>query len=142
LIAAISHLAANKHHWSRTVENMASELGLEAKELGTVLDGFRGLFRKTPGVGSKTGKHAYGLQMRWALRNRDADENALPEDKYPTLSLEQTRLLMDFVMHSAEIEQNRRMAWVTNVVSVFAAVVAAMAAIYVAWIAATNQPVP
>jgi hypothetical protein len=110
---------------------MASELSLDAERLRKVFDGFPGLYRRSIRT-SKSGEHYYAIQARYAQREGADTEDPEEISYIAPLSPERLKLLIDFVVQSAEAERASRRAWVTNTISMCAAIIAAIAAITVA----------
>ena len=135
LIASIIYLGTQRGWWARTPNRLAAELSLDEAKLTVVFDGFPGIFRKSAKP-SETGQHYYSLQARYALR-ADYTEGEERTD-IPTLPIETTRLIYDFVLKAADDERALKRFTTSNRIAVGAAVVSALTAIIVALMAAGN----
>lgn len=131
LVSAITYLSSHKYYWARSPTNMARELSLDRDHLRRVFEGFPGIFRRSVRV-SDAGEHFYAVQARYA--QRDGGDTSDPEQVsyIEPLPVDRLRLLTDFVLASAEAERAGRRAWITNTISVGAALIAAGSAIAVA----------
>jgi hypothetical protein len=131
LIASIIYLATQRGWWARTPKMLASELSLDEAKLAAVFDGFPGIFRKSAQP-SEIGQHYYSLQARYAL----LDDHNQEEDRAdtPTLPIETTRLIYDFVLKAADDERTRQRTWNSNRIAVGAAIASAITAIIVAFL--------
>lgn len=129
LIASIIYLASQRGWWARTPKMLASELSLDENRLTAAFDGFPGIFRKSAKP-SETGQHFYSLQARYALRDDyQGDETRVD---IPTVPIETTRLIYDFVLKAADDERVRNRTAISNRLAVGAAIASAITAIIVA----------
>jgi hypothetical protein len=139
LVALLTHLA-NTDRESRTVPNMARDLGLDEHQVRKVLQQFTGLFRKSRTVDKKNGEPFYTVHLRYARRKRDGAT-------VPTEPLKPSELstLLDLVLKMVarenemsklyvELKQRGRTLIVTNIVTMIAALLAALVAITTAFI--------
>lgn len=132
LVPAIHYLATNRGWWARSAGELAKELSLNESSLLAAFDGFPAIFRKSKFTDAQTGQHYYALQARYAKREgSDLGEQEQVID-VPPLPVEHLRLVLDFVLQMAEVERAGRRSWISSVVSVGAAVIAAVAAILAA----------
>ncbi|MBY8138902.1 hypothetical protein [Vibrio fluvialis] len=130
LIALVTHLAMTD--WSaRSPTNISKAISIDKHEIITVLESFKGLFRKGKRVNKKTNENYYSLQIRHArqwLEDTDADDE---ESKKPPLEPEYLNKLLDFVITKAAEERSNKIAvfgpWLTAAASL---VVAALAIIF------------
>ena len=131
LVSSLVYLSSHSYYWARSPTNMATELSLDAERLRKVFDGFPGLYRRSVRT-SSSGEHYYAVQARYA--QREGGDIGDPEQisYIAPLPTERLKLIIDFVVHSAEAERASRRAWVVNTVSMTAAIVAATAAVTVA----------
>ena len=134
LIAAITYLGTHSYYWARTPSNMASELSLDRNKLAAIFDGFPGIFRKSaePAPGSK--EHFYSLQARYAMREGAGTREPEQVSYIAPLSVEMISQLNSFVLHASQMETEGRKQFWGNIVSVGAAIVAALTAIAVAFL--------
>jgi hypothetical protein len=135
LVAVLTHLA-NTDAESRTVTNMARDLGFEEQQVRTVVQNFTGIFRKSRP--DHEGKTFYTVHMRYARRKREGE-------RVPTepLTAEELASLFDLVsnmvarenemskLHVELTQRNRTLLW-TNIVTMVAALLAALIAILTA----------
>ncbi|HEX6612342.1 MAG TPA: hypothetical protein VF022_00555 [Rhodanobacteraceae bacterium] len=113
----------------RTPPNLSKALSIDESEIEQVLDGYKGLFRKSKKVSKKTGKHFYTLQIRYArqwLEERLEDDEG---EKKPPLEAEYLTTLLNFVTHKAAEEKNRSLSLVTSWIAAGASLLVAVLAI-------------
>ena len=130
LIALVTHLAMTD--WSaRSPTNISKAISIDKDEIITVLESFKGLFRKGKRINKKTNENYYSLQIRHArqwLEDIDTDDE---ESKKPPLESEYLNKLLDFVIAKAVEERSNKIAvfgpWLTAAASL---VVAALAIIF------------
>ncbi|MDE1225686.1 hypothetical protein MCT03_15820 [Vibrio aestuarianus] len=130
LIALVTHLAMTD--WSaRSPTNISKAISIDKDEIITVLESFKGLFRKGKRINKKTNENYYSLQIRHArqwLEDTDTDDE---ESKKPPLESEYLNKLLDFVIAKAAEERSNKIAvfgpWLTAAASL---VVAALAIIF------------
>jgi len=128
LVAGIGYLGANPYWVGRSASEMADELSLEKPRVQEMFETFPSIFRRSK-QSSNSGERYYSLQARYAQRKTKAgDESEMPD--IAPLSLEQMSLLYEFVTQAARDESAALRHWAANGVSVFAAIIAASAAIY------------
>jgi|tagenome__1003787_1003787.scaffolds.fasta_scaffold19862841_2 hypothetical protein len=101
LIGLISYLALTPKK-SRTPPNLAADLSLDQQEVRAAFENFPGLFRRSKRTSSE-GEHFYTLQARFALREADDDDPALP-----SLRADILQALLEFVAQRAQAEQTAR----------------------------------
>jgi hypothetical protein len=132
LIASIVYLGTHTYYWARTPANLAAELSLSEGRLQTVFDDYPGLFRKS-GKPSKSGQHFYSLQARYA--QREGGNTVEPEQVsyIAPLTTDKLQMLVDFVKHAAEREQEMSLRMLSNGIAVLAALVSAASAIFIAF---------
>jgi hypothetical protein len=131
LVSTIVYLSTHGFYWARSPSNMATELSLDKHRLSKVFDGFPGLYRRSVRR-SSAGEHYYAVQARYAQREGGDTEDPEEISYIAPLPVERLKLLIDFVTQSAEAERTNRRAWITNTISMSAAIVAAIAAVAVA----------
>jgi hypothetical protein len=143
LLALVTHLAST-HLQSRTVPGLARDLGFNAEDVRTVLNGFPGMFRKSRST-DRAGEPYYSVHLRYARRslsNEPNEHEAADADNEPLNSEELSslfQLITQMVAHESERsnllmefrQRNHALLW-TNAITLIAALVAAVAAIYAA----------
>jgi hypothetical protein len=131
LVSSLVYLGSHSYYWARSPSNLAKELSLDAARLQEVFDGFPGLYRRSVRL-SETGERYYAVQARYA--QREGGDTADPDQisYIAPLSSERLQLVINFVTQSAEAERAGRRAWITNSISMFAAIIAAGSAVTVA----------
>ena len=128
LISSLIYLSTHTYYWARSPSNMARELSLDEERLRGVFNGFPGLFRRSQRK-TENGEHFYAVQARYAQREGGGTSDPDQVSYIEPLSNERLKLLIDFVLQSAEEERAGKRATVSNSISVAAAIVAAIAAI-------------
>lgn len=152
LVALVTHLSATQRK-SRTVPNLARDLGFSEKEARTVVEGFRGLFRQSR-TRNASGERSYAVHLRHARRPLRGAHDADDEEQGPleseeisallqlvssmvTQEKETSRLLIEQkdALHRLrlDLEQRDRSLRVTGIWSMLAASLAAIAAIFAAF---------
>ncbi|GEO43635.1 hypothetical protein SAE02_77830 [Skermanella aerolata] len=128
LLASIIYLGSHDYYWARSPKNMAEELSLDEERLKNVFNGFPGIYRRSLRK-ANNGQHYYALQARYAQKK--GGDVSDPEEVFYIDPLDTTKLqlLITFVLQSAEQERTSRRAFVTNFISITAAIIAAMAAV-------------
>lgn len=131
LVSSLVYLGTHSYYWARSPSNLAKELSLDPAHLQMVFDGFPGLYRRSVRL-SETGEHYYAVQARYA--QRDGVDTSDPDQisYIAPLSSERLELIINFVTQSADAEHASRRAWVTNSISMTAAIIAAVSALAVA----------
>ena len=130
LIALVTHLAMTD--WSaRSPTNISKAISIDKNEIITVLESFKGLFRKGKRINKKTNENYYSLQIRHARQWLEESENDDEEAKKPPLESEYLTKLLDFVIAKAAEERANKIAtfgpWLTAIASL---IVAALALIF------------
>ena len=134
LLASIVYLGTQPSFWARRPNYLAAELSLDEARMRRVLNGFPGIFRKSPKA-AEHGEHYYSLQARYALRT---DYNTVEKKvRIPPLPVETVRLMYEFVQKSADDERSGWRSILANGVAVAAAITSALTAVYVA---TTKEP--
>lgn len=131
LVSSLVYLGSHSYYWARSPSNLARELSLDPSRLQMVFDGFPGLYRRSERL-SEIGEHYYAVQARYAQREGGDTEDPDRISYIKPLSPERLQLIINFVTQSAEAERASRRAWVTNSISMSAAIIAAVAAVAVA----------
>ena len=128
LVASVLYLGIQDYWWARSPKEMARERSLDETKLQAVFEGFPGIFRRSTRLNADNGQHMYSLQARYAQK-----DGKTPPDKQisyiPPLDTEKIRMLLDFILKSADDERVGRRNRAGNLVAVLAAIVAAVAAI-------------
>ena len=139
LVAVLTHLA-NTDRESRTVPNMARDLGLDAQQVRTVVQKFTGLFRKSRTLDKITGEPFYTVHLRYSRRKREGarvpTDPLKPEEFATLLDLVSKMVARENEMSNLYVEltqRNRTLLW-TNIVTMVAALLAALVAIATALI--------
>lgn len=130
LVSAVLYMGAYRKYWGRTASNLAEELSLDRDKIQAMFVAFPSLFRK--GRKARNGEHNYSLQARYALRTKEDPPDEPDPESAPSirpLTVEEQKMLLDYVLKAAEAERVERRAAITNWISVGAAVAAAIAAI-------------
>ena len=161
LVALVTHLSATDRR-SRTIPRLARDLAFPEADVRKVLEGFRGLFRRSSKT-SKEGEYFYTVHLRYARRpsprgaqpQEGDDEEPGPLDSSEISALlqlissmvsqekETSRLLL--AQHEAfrrllvEIEERDRASTKTRSSTLIAASIAAIAAIIAAFTAAVKS---
>ncbi|MEA3044370.1 MAG: hypothetical protein QOH47_2208 [Sphingomonadales bacterium] len=139
LQATVVYLATQPRYWGRRATHLALELSLDEARLRQVLQGFPGIFRRSPEPGAD-GEYYYALQARYALRmDFKRKEYRQP---IPPLPPDMIKLIYDFVLRSADDERSRGRLLVSNSIAVTAAIVSAFTAIYVATVREAGTATP
>ncbi|WP_133510668.1 hypothetical protein [Candidatus Thiosymbion oneisti] len=107
LIALVSHLGLTKHK-SRTPLFISKNTGIPEDKVRKILAEFPGLFRKSRNISSKN-ENFYTLQIRYALRGSQYDEDTKEEEGTP-LEITHIVSLLDFISNQAHQEQNINIA--------------------------------
>jgi hypothetical protein len=139
LQAAVVYLATQPRFWGRRATHLARELSLDEARVRRVLEGFPGIFRRSPEAG-KDGEYYYALQARYALRQDFTRKEY--RSLIPPLPPEMIKLIYDFILKSADDERSRRRSLASNSIAVTAAIVSAFTAIYVATIREAGTAAP
>ncbi len=98
LVAVITHLAVYKHP-KRTTQGIAKESQLNEQEVKTVLDSFRGIFKKYRAT-SPSGEALYALHVRHARQSVESDGDPEREPLDP----QYLTILLELVSHRAQDE--------------------------------------
>jgi len=133
IVSSVIYLGTHPHYWARSPSSMAKELSLNEARLQRVFENFPRLYRESKRK-SPTGEHYYALQARYV--QREGGDTADPEEVsfIDPLTTERLKLIIDFIQRAAEAERSGRRSWITNSISVAAAIIAAAAAIFVSFI--------
>lgn len=129
LVSTILYLASHGDYWARTPSGLAAELSLDAPRLTEVFDAFPGIYHRSPKPGDD-GEHFYALQARYAQREGRGQE----PKSIAALPTEKIDMLLNFVLTMTEQEKTVRQVRLSNWFAAGAAIVAAGAAIVVAFI--------
>lgn len=144
LIACIIYLATSRTYWARTPAALASDLSLDQRHVRTVLEGFPGLFRKSPHRDKKDAQSYFSLQARYTLWEASGDAELDVADPLPVLPNDTLKAVLDFVQKMAEHEileaRTRRTHTASFLVAVFAGLLAGLFAVYTAGIRASSTP--
>jgi hypothetical protein len=127
LIALISYLALSQYKSMRP-SKLAERLALELDLVIKVLDRYKGIFRKSFKTHNETREHYYTLHMRYALRFEEGARNEEQEEG-PKLSSDQVNILLRFVIDKAAQENALKNERKKNLITMTAAIIAAIAAI-------------
>ena len=105
LVALATNLAMTEYK-ARTPSKLAKTLSLNESEVLLVLENFKGLFRKSRKKKSDSGEHYYTLQLRYARRHleKDDEDEDDPEPREPLESIYLATLL-NFITNQADHEQ-------------------------------------
>lgn len=135
LVALITHLSSTSHK-SRTPSNIAKSLSLDSSEVLKTLEDFTAFFRKSKKVSEENGEHYYTVHLRYARRKQEKKEGVVSKPLEP----EELSSLINLVTHMVSQEQEtsrlyldlkqryRNLFW-SNIVTVIAAIIAAVAAV-------------
>ena len=134
LVALITHLSSTSFK-SRTPSNIAKDLSLDSGEVLSVLEAFPAFFRKSKNK-STDQEHYFTVHLRYARRKQENEDG----EKSKPLEPEELGSLIDLVTHMVAQEQEtsrlyldlkeryRNLFW-SNIVTMAAAIIAALAAI-------------
>lgn len=134
LVALVTHLSSINSE-SRTVPNMARDLALEPEEVRSVVTQFPAFFRQSK-TESEKGEKFYTVHLRYARRYNKQGERVPTEP----LSPQELTTLLDLIskmvaqeyetsrLHLDMRERNRHLFW-TSLITMFAAITAAVVAI-------------
>lgn len=130
IIALITHLAYSEYK-ARTPPNLAKALSIDEQKVTFVLEHFKSLFRKSPGVSKKTGAHFYALQLRHARRwIEEANEDDVEDKKDAPLDAASVNALLDFVVKKADYESRTSLGMGTAWLAATASLVVALIALF------------
>jgi len=135
LVALISHMAL-MDDTSRTPSNLAKYLSLDKDETVNVLQDFKGIFRKSIKTFTETGEHFYCLQIRYATRKHEGDND---EGDFIQLKADYLSTLLDFVAKMVETENASTRQASYNVATIIASIIALVASITAAIIAISSK---
>ena len=117
LVALVSYMALMEYT-SRTPTNLAKYLSLGKDEVVFALENFKGIFRESIKPSHDTNEKFYCLQMRYATRKRDADDD---EGDLVQMKAEHINTLLDFIAKMVEAEKagerQNSSNWITIVAS-------------------------
>ena len=121
IVALISNMALMTFT-SRTPSKLAKFLALDIDEVNFVLKKFKGIFRESIRTSPESNEKYYCLQIRFATRKQEADENT--EADLIQLKAEYLSTLLEFVTKMVESEKamQRQIGfnWITLTASVIA----------------------
>lgn len=135
LVALVSYMALMEYT-SRTPTNLAKYLSLGKDEVVFVLENFKGIFRESIKPSHDTNEKFYCLQMRYATRKRDADDD---EGELVQMKAEHINTLLDFVTKMVEAEKASKRQTGYNWVTIMASIIALIASITAAMIAIISK---
>jgi hypothetical protein len=104
LIALVTHLSSTPRK-SRRIPRLAHDLGLSEDQVRAVLEGFKGLFRKSHTT-DEAGQHFYTVQLRFARRGLEGGEEGENSVNEP-LSSSELSSLIDLILEMVSREQER-----------------------------------
>ncbi len=130
LLALITHLALTKY-LSRSPKYLSIFLGLNENKVEQVLNNYSGIFRKSQNKGETSGQFLFTLHSRYALRGQTTAESE--ELERDPLSDEQLSSLITFISNMQVSELNRKLQLQTVIVPVVCSIIAAAAALYIAY---------
>lgn len=131
LVALVTHLASH-NLGRRTPPGLADALSIDEKEITTVLEGFKSLFRRGKGK-AKNNAPLFALQLRYARQWMKTDTEA-EDEAQPPLEPEYLVMLLNFIIDRANAEARDRQAFWTLIASI----VAAVASVLVLWVTVSN----
>jgi hypothetical protein len=134
LVALVTYLSSTNSE-SRTVPSMAEDLALETAEVRDVLTTFPAFFRQSPKTNS-AGERFYTVHLRYARRYDKQGERVdtkplTPEELTTLLDLISKMVAQEYEtsrLHLDMRERNRNLFW-TSLITMFAAITAAVVAI-------------
>jgi hypothetical protein len=119
LMAVVTHLGV--HKWAvRQSKGIANDLSIDVKDVTLVLESFKGLFRKSPGL-----DHYYSLHLRFA-RLTDGENNT--KERLP-LEAEYLIPLLEFISRKAGEESQRGTAMTAALITASLSLLASMISI-------------
>ncbi|HEX9147334.1 MAG TPA: hypothetical protein VGA09_23915, partial [Candidatus Binatia bacterium] len=131
LVSSLVYLSSHSYYWARSPTHLGKELSLDPDRLRLIFDAFPGLYRRSIRKSEKD-EYYYAVQARYAQREGGDTDDPDEISYIAPLSPERLKLVIDFVSQMAEAERASRRAWVTNSISMSAAIIAAVAAVTVA----------
>jgi hypothetical protein len=128
LIALVTHLGMT-HYKSRTPAKIAKHLNLDVVDVKNVLESFTGLFRRSSTI-SSNGEYYYTLQLRYARRWLDQDNDEGEEDREPRepIGADYLSALLNFILKMVEQEHAGARQISANRITIVASVIAAVSA--------------
>lgn len=134
IVALISNMALMTFT-SRTPSKLAKFLALDSDEVNFVLKNFKGIFRESIRTSPDSNEKYYCLQIRFATRKQEEDENT--DADVIQLKAEYLNTLLEFVTKMVEGEKASERQTSINVVTLLASIIALVASIGAAIIAYT-----
>lgn len=128
LVALVSYLAFCQYKSMRP-SRISDRLSLNVEEVRDVLERYKGLFRKSNRTNSESGEHYFTLHMRYAQR-REEGEIEVQEEQLKPLTSEQFDSLLKFITDKAAHEEGFKVIRIKNWITMVAALIAAVAAIF------------
>jgi hypothetical protein len=104
LVAAVTQLAMGQSAF-RQAKTLAKDLSIDPSEVATVLNDFKGLFKKSAGSQKDPEGQSYCLHLRYTLRYNQ-DEKA----ERPPLDTQYLMALLEFISRKSSEESQRSVA--------------------------------
>lgn len=134
LVALISHLAATRFK-CLAPQTLSRRLGMSHEDILRVLNAYPGIFWKKEDLSRGHSEHLYTLQLRYALRSQDKEEEngEVEEKSREPLSGDLVGALINFVQFQAQQESeavharsNMRAGLVNAIIAASSALVGAV----------------
>lgn len=135
LTVLITHLGTCKLK-SKSATKLADDLSLNQEDIAAVFAGYPELFVEAGNSTQYSGEKTYTLHLRYALRWTDKNEEG--EDVRKPIEAEHLSALLTFIDNQAAQETAGKRQGVANKISIGAAIVAAIAAIFAAVVSSCN----
>jgi hypothetical protein len=125
-MAVVTHLAV--HKWAiRQPKGIAKDLSIDAEDVTTILNSFKGLFRRSSGVSRDHGDSFYSLHLRFARQVADEDNNK----ERPPLDTEYLMSLLDFISRRANEEARRGTTMTVALITAALSLVASLTSVII-----------
>lgn len=137
LIALVSYLSMTKYNSMRP-SILAKRLALNEKVVLRVLNEYKGIFRKSQKADKDSGECYYTLHFRYALRGAKDDIYDNDDNIQEILPAEHQTTLLNFIANRAVLEETQKTIKTQIMLTFFAAIIAAIAAIIAAFSSSCN----
>lgn len=129
LTTLVTHLGMCKLK-SKSVSKLAEDLSIQKRDIANVLSNYPDLFIEAGKSTQYVGESTYTLQLRYALRWTDKNDQG--DDVRKPIEAEHLTALLSFIDNQAAQENAGNRQKMANSVAISAAIVAALAAIIAA----------